>query len=56
MEESHPVFIPPDLSLAEKLLFQALNYSLHGEIVLTMTNARSKYWIPKFRTLPKLIV
>ena len=55
-EESHPVFIPPDLSLAEKLLFQALKNSLHGEIVLTMTNARSKYWIPKFRKLAKLIV
>ena len=55
-EGSHPVFIPPYLLLADKLLFQAHKNTLHRRIVLTLTNGRSNYWIPTLRKLAKLIV
>ena len=38
---SHPVFIPRDSLLAEKLIFQAHKNTLHGGVVLTMTKVRS---------------
>ena len=40
---SHPVFIPPDLLLADKLIYQAHKYNLHGGVVLDMVNIRSNY-------------
>ena len=46
IEGSHPVLIPPDPLLAEKLIFQAHKNTLHGGVVLTMTKVRSNYWIP----------
>ena len=36
IESSHPVFIPPDSLLAEKLIFQAHKNTLRGGIVSTM--------------------
>ena len=41
IEGSHPVFIPRDSLLAEKLIFQAHKNTLHGGVVLTMTKVRS---------------
>ena len=43
IESSRPVFIPPDSLLAEKLIFQAHNDTLHMGVVLTMTKVRSNY-------------
>ena len=56
IEGSHPVFIPPDSLLAEKLIFQAHKNTLHGGVVLTMTKVRSNYWIPAPRKLTKSVV
>ena len=36
IEGSHPVFIPRDSLLAEKLIFQAHKNTLHGGVALTM--------------------
>ena len=56
IEGSHPVFVPSDLLLAEKLIFQAHENTLQGGVVLTMTNVRSNYWIPTLRKLSKSVV
>ena len=55
IEGSHTVFIPLDLLLAEKLLFQAHKNTLHGGVVLTITKVRSNYWIPILDTLTKSV-
>ena len=46
IEGSHPVFIPPDSLLVEKLIFQTHKNILHGGAGLTKTNVRFNYWIP----------
>ena len=48
--------MPPDLLLADKLLFQAHKNTLHRRIVSALTNGRSTYRIPTLRKLAKLIV
>ena len=53
---SHPVSIPPDSLLADKFVFQAHKDTFHREVVLTMTNIRSNYWIPIIRKLVKSVV
>ena len=53
---SHPIFLPPDSLLAEKLIFQAHKKTLHGGVVLTMAKFRSNYWIPTLRKLTKSVV
>ena len=56
IEGSHPVFIPRDSLLAEKLIFQDHKNTLHGWVILTMTKVRSNYWIPTLRKLTKSVV
>ena len=56
IEVLHPVFIPPDSLLAEKLIFQAHKNTLHREVVLTMTKVRFNYWITTLRKLTKSVV
>ena len=56
IEGSHPVFIPPDSLLAEKLIFQTHRNTLHGGVVLTMRKVRSNYWITTLRRLTKSVV
>ena len=56
IEGSHLVFIPPDLLLAEKLIFQAHKNVLHWGLVLTMTKVRFNYWISTYRKLTKSVV
>ena len=56
IEDSHPVFIPPDSWLADKLIFQAHKNTLHGGAVLTMTKVRSNYWIHTLSNLTKSVV
>ena len=56
IEVSHPVFISQDSLLAEKLIFQSHKNTLHGGVVLTMTEVRSNYWIPALRKLTKSVV
>ena len=56
INSSHPVFIPPDSLLAEKLIFQAHKNTLHGGAVLIMIKVRSNYWIPTVRKLTKSVV
>ena len=38
-QRSHPVFIPPDSLLAEKLICQVHKNTFHGGVVLTMTKS-----------------
>ena len=56
IEGSHPVFIPPDSLLADKLIFQAHKNTLHGGVVLTVTKVRSNYWIPTLTKLTESVV
>ena len=56
IEGSHPVFIPRDSLLAEKLICQSHKNTLHGGVVLNMTRVRSNYWIPALRKLTKSVV
>ena len=56
IEVLHPVFIPPDSLLAEKLIFLAHKNTLHREVVLTMTKVRFNYWITTLRKLTKSVV
>ena len=43
IEGTHTVFMPPDLLLAEKLIFQIHKNTLHGGVVLIMKNVRPNY-------------
>ena len=56
IEGSHPVSIPRDSLLAEKLIIQAHRNTLHLGVVLTMTKVRSNFWIPLLRKLTKSVV
>ena len=56
IEDLHPLFILRDSFLAEKLILQAHQNTLHGGVVLTMTKVRSNYWMPTLMKLKKSVV
>ena len=56
IEDSHPVFILPDLLLAEKLIFQVYKSILYGGVILTMTKVKSNNRIPTLWKLTKSVV
>ena len=56
IEDLHPLFILRDSFLAEKLILQAHQNTLHGGVVLTMTKVRSNYWILTLRKFIKSVV
>ena len=56
IEGSHPVLTPADSLFAEKLIFWYHKSTLHGGVVLIITNVRSNYWLPTLRKLAKSVL
>ena len=55
IQGDYPLFIPSKHLLAEKIVGQAHEDTLHGGVGLTMTKVRERFWIPKLRQLVKCI-
>ena len=52
----YPIFVPRKTLLTEKMAEKAHYQTLHGEVNLTMTEIRRRYWIPQLRQLTKRII
>ena len=40
------IYLPNESLLSEKTIFAAHKNTLHGGVLMTMTNVRSTFWIP----------
>ena len=56
MEDAYPICLPNELLLSEKIIFAVHKNTLHGGVLMTMTNVRSTFWIPSLRHLAKSII
>ena len=52
----YPVYLPPRVTLSEKMVQDAHILTLHGGVGLTMARIRQDYWIPRLRQLTKNII
>ena len=46
IEGAYPIYLPNKSLLSEKINFAAHKNTLHGGVLMTMTNVRSTFWIP----------
>ncbi len=53
IQGNYPVYIPPKVTLAEKIVQDAHEITLHGGVGLTMALVRQKFWIPRLRQLAR---
>ena len=56
IEGAHPIYIPKESPLAEKIIFAEHKKTLHGGVTITMTSVRSTYWIPSLRQQTKSVI
>ena len=49
----YPVYLPPKVSLSEKIVQDAHLLTLHGGVGSIMAHVRREYWIPRLRQLAK---
>ena len=52
----YPVYLPPRVSLSEKIVQDAHLLTLHGGVGSTMAYVRREYWIPRLRQLIKNVI
>ena len=52
----HPIYLPKNSVLSEKIIHDAHYKTLHGGVGLTITKVREQYWIPTLRSLAKKII
>ena len=45
-EGAHPTYIPKESMLAQKIIFAEYKRTLDGEVTITMTSVKPRYWIP----------
>ena len=50
-----PIYLPSSENFTEKLVQQVHCETLHGGVALTMAAVRERYWVPKLRSLVKLV-
>ena len=53
IEGAYPIYLPNESLLSEKIIFAAHKNTLHGGVLMTMTNVRSTFWISSLRQLTK---
>ena len=56
IESAYPIYLPNESLLSEKIIFAAHKNTLHGGVLMTMTNVRSTFWISSLRQLTKSII
>ena len=56
IQGTFPVYLPPKVSLSEKMVQDAHIITLHGRVGLTMALIRKDYWIPRLRQLAKNVI
>ena len=56
IQGTFPVYLPPKVSLSEKMVQDAHILTLHGGVGLTMALIRKDYWIPRLRQLAKNVI
>ena len=56
IEGAYPIYLPNKSLLSEKINFAAHKNTLHGGVLMTMTNVRSTFWITSLRQLTKSII
>ena len=49
IEVAYPIYLPNESLLSENIIFAAHKNTLHGEVLMTMTNVRSTFWILSLR-------
>ena len=52
----YPVYLPPRVSLSEKIVQDAHLLTLHGGVGSTMAYFRQEYWIPRLRQLAENVI
>ena len=52
---SHPIYLPRDAEFTEKLVGRIHCKTLHGGVGVTMAAVRERYWVPRLRSLVKLV-
>ena len=55
VQGNHPVYLPPKVTLSEKIVQDAHELTLHGGVALTMAFVRRNYWIPRLRQLTRSV-
>ena len=55
VQGNHPVYLPPKVTLSEKIEQDAQELTLHGGVALTMAFVRRNYWIPRLRQLTRSV-
>ena len=56
IQRKHPIFIPRECKLVEKLIEEAHIQTIRGGVTLTTAKIRSKYWVPTLRQLVKRVL
>ena len=52
---NYPIYLPRDAEFTEKLVQRIHCETLHGGIGFTMAAVRERYWVPRLRSLVKLV-
>ena len=52
----YPVYLPPRVSLSEKIVQDVHLLTLHGGVGSTLAHVRREYWIPRLRQLAKNVI
>lgn len=55
MQGDHPIYLPSNAKFTEKLVQRIHCETLHGGVGLTMAAVREQYWVPRLRSLVKLV-
>ncbi len=51
----YPIYLPRDAKFTEKLVQRVHGETLHGGVSLTMAAVREQFWVPRLRSLVKLV-
>ncbi len=51
----YPIYLPRDAKLTEKLVQRVHGETLHGGVSLTMAAVREQFWVPRLRSIVKLV-
>ena len=52
----YPVYLPPRVSLSEKIVQDPHLLTLHGGVGSTIVHVRQEYWVPRLRQLAKNVI
>ena len=55
IQGDHPIYLPSNAKFTEKLVQRIHCETLHGGVGLTMAAVREQYWVPRLRSLVKLV-